>query len=381
MRFVIAIVGVLVLLGGLGAIKGAQFAALAGFGQEQAEQGPPPEAVAVEVASEHQWETTLHAVGSLMSQRGVSISTEVPGVVARIAFESGRVVRKGDLLVELDTRVEKAELASAFARERLAEREAARTAALVPAGAAPRAELDSAEAELDTARAQVADVRARIALKTIRAPFSGRLGIREVDLGQYLAPGTTITVLETSDTIFVDFTLPQKHLADVRVGMPVRIEVGGEPVNATIFAVEPAVDVSTRVVRLRALVKRDDRLLRSGMFVDVEVVLPRTEPFVAVPATAIVHAPYGDSLFVLEDKPADEPGMRETPDGRPVLVARQRFVRTGPRRGDFVAILEGITAGDPVVSAGAFKLRNGAPVVVTDTAMPEPSLDSQPENR
>ncbi len=381
-RFLIAIVGVLVLLGGLGAVKGAQFAALAGFGREQEELGPPPEAVAVATVTEQHWETILHAVGTLTSERGVTISPQVAGAVTRIHFQSGEEVKKGDVLVELDTEVEKAELASALARERLAEREAERTRALVPAGAAPEADLDAAEAELDTARAQVSDVRARIGLKTIRAPFSGRLGIREVNLGQYLAPGDTISVLETSDTMFVDFTLPQEHLKEVAVGLSVRVSVAdGRPIVGTIFAVEPALDAGTRAIPLRAIIPRVDGRLRSGMFVDVQVVLPRKEPYLVVPATAIVHAPYGNSVFVVEDKPQDEPGMRETPDGAPVFVVRQQFVRTGPRRGDFVAVLEGLTVGEPVVMAGAFKLRNHSPVIVTDTAMAEPRLDPQPENR
>jgi membrane fusion protein (multidrug efflux system) len=382
-RYAIAIIGVLVLLGGLGAIKGSQFATLAAFGRDAQERGPPPEAVAVATAGVQDWERTLHAVGSIASARGVAISTEVPGVVSRIVFESGAHVDEGDLLVELDRRVERAELASALARAELAAAELQRTRSLVPAGAVPRAELDAAQAELDTVRADVAAIRGRIALKTIRAPFAGRLGIREVDLGQYLSPGTTITALETTDRMFVDFTLPQERLSDLSTGMPVRIEIGGAAsIDASLDAVEPTVDPSTRAIRLRALMERhEEHELRPGMFVDVHVVLPRRAAFVTVPATAIVHAPYGDSVFVVQDKPEDEPGMRETPQGDPVYVVRQQFIRLGPRRGDFVAISEGLEAGEDVVSEGAFKLRHRAPVFVVDPALPEPQLHPRPENR
>jgi membrane fusion protein (multidrug efflux system) len=382
-RTLIAIAGVLLLLGGLGAIKGAQFATLAAFGREAQEAGPPPEAVAVTAAAPQDWELTLHAVGSLASARGVGVSAEVPGVVTRIHFESGQKVDKGDLLVQLDARVERAELASAIARAELAEAELERTQSVVDAGAAPVAELDAAQAEIDSARADTAALRGRIALKTIRAPFSGRLGIRQVDLGQYLDPGTTVTVLETRDELFADFTLPQKHLDEVEVGMPVRIELGtGETLMGIVNAVEPTIDPVTRAIRLRALVERNgEPELRAGMFVDVEAVLPRRAAFVTVPATAIVHAPYGDSVFVLEDKPEDEPGMRETPQGDTVYVVRQQFVRTGPRRGDFVAIVEGVEAGEKVVSEGAFKLRHHAPAFLGESALPEPQLHPRPDNR
>jgi membrane fusion protein (multidrug efflux system) len=383
-RHLIAIAGVVLLLGVLAAIKWAQIATLIGFGEDAAEQGPPPGAVAVDLAEEQSWESTLSAIGSLASERGVAISTQVPGVVSRISFKSGEVVEKGEVLVELDSRVERAELASARARVELAVSEGARVESLVPVGAAPQAELDAARAELDTARGNIEALRARIALKTIRAPFSGRLGIREVDLGQYLSPGATIATLETTDTIFVDFTLPQERLKDVGVGMPLRLTIpGAESIEGTIDAVEPVVDAATRSIRLRALVRREGpaQKLRAGMFVDVEVVLPEQHDYVTVPATAIVHAPYGDSVFIIEDKPEDEPGMRETEEGDTVMVVRQQFVRTGPRRGDFVAILEGLEEGEQVVSAGALKLRNRAPVFVTETATAVASLDPQPENR
>jgi membrane fusion protein, multidrug efflux system len=384
-RYVVAIVAIVLLLGGLGAVKGAQVATMIGFGREQAEKGPPPEAVGVSTAATMGWETTIDAIGSLSSERGVSISAEVPGVVSRILFDSGERVQEGEVLVELDASVEKAQLESAGASLKLAKTEVERSRGLAELGAISQQELDQSEATLDTSQAEVESLRAQIERKVVRAPFSGRLGIRMVDLGQYLASGTPITVLEAADTMFVDFTLPQERLFQVGTGMPVRVQVEGTAtIEGTIDAVEPSVDASTRAIRVRAVVPSPPAgmpALKPGMFADVEVVLPGRAEYVTIPATALVHAPYGDSVFVVVPKPEDEPGMREMPDGTPVMVARQQFVRVGDRRGDFVAIVEGVSAGDKVVVAGAFKLRNGAPVFVSDAPLPDAELNPQPENR
>lgn len=382
----IAIVGVVLLLGGLGAVKGAQIAAIVSFGREQEERGPAPEAVDVWTATERAWESTIDAVGTLTSKKGVSIGAEVPGMVSRITFESGQLVQEGDVLVELDASVERAQLESARARERLAKSEAGRTRTLVKSGFASREELDQAEAALRTARADVAALAAQIERKIVRAPFAGRLGIRQIDLGQYLEAGTPITALETTDTLYADFTVPQQRLPDVAVGMPVRVEAGeGLTLEGAIATVEPSVDESTRALQLRALLPNAPEvapLLRTGMFVDVQVLLPERRTFVTVPATAIVHAPHGDSVFVVEEKPPGATGIRQTAQGQPVHVARQQFVRTGPRKGDFIAISEGLQAGQVVVSAGAFKLSNGSPIFVSDIGLlPEPSLNPHPQNR
>ena len=378
-------IAVLLLLGGLGAVKGAQVATMMRFGRQQAEAGPPPEAVGVRTAMRIPWQSTIDAVGSLSSERGVTVSAEVPGKVTKIAFQSGQRVEKGDVLVELDASVEKAQLESAIASQKLAKTEAKRSRGLEGLGAISREELDQAEASLDTSSANVEALKAQIERKVVRAPFSGKLGIGMVDLGQYLSAGTPITVLEAADTTFVDFTLPQQRLSDVSVGMPVRVQVpGAGEFEGTIDAVEPSVEASTRSIRVRALLPSPTGNipeLKPGMFADVQVVLPDRRELVTIPATALVHAPYGDSVFVVEPKPADEPGMRQTQDGSPVLIARQRFVRPGDRRGDFVAILEGLEAGQDVVAAGAFKLRNGSPVFVSDQPMPEPQLNPTPQNR
>jgi membrane fusion protein (multidrug efflux system) len=381
-RYVVAIVGVLMVLGALAGIKWAQISTLMAFGAEAESAGPPPEAVGARAAEEQSWEIILPAVGTVESERGVTVAAEVPGVVEKIAFDSGAVVRKGQVLVTLDTDVERAQLAEARAQRGLADINAGRFRKLAAADAVPVSQRDQAETELEALTARVASLEAQIARKVVRAPFSGRLGIRQVDLGEYLAAGAPIAALETTDVVFVDFTVPQQRLSEVKAGMPVRIVVDGRAeVSGAVAAVSPALDSATRAVRLRAEVKDGAEQLRSGMFAQVGVVLDGRSTIVAIPATAVVHAPYGDSVFVLEDKPADAPGARQAPGGEPVLLARQRFVRIGPRRGDFVAVLEGVEAGEQVVTAGAFKLRNGSPVFVTEEAIPAPELAPRPPNR
>jgi membrane fusion protein (multidrug efflux system) len=254
----------------------------------------------------------------------------------------------------------------------------------VRTGAATQSQLDADTSALRTASKEVDSLQAQIDKKTISAPFAGRLGIRAVNLGQYLNPGTTVTVLETDEAVHVDFTLPQQRLPEVRTGLPVRIVLeaeAGPPVDGVVAALDPTIEPTTRAIKVRADVPNLDDRLRPGMFVNVSVVLPDASKLVTVPATSVVHAPFGDSVFVIEDKKPDAPGMRTTPDGKTVQVARQQFVRSGPARGDFVAILEGVKAGEQVVTAGAFKLRNGAPVVIDAAKQPTPEMAPHPENR
>ena len=386
-RIIGAIAAVLVIVGGLAAVKGAQIKSLMSFGQKAMADGAPPEAVGVRAAEEHSWEGTIEAIGSVASSKGVAITTEVPGSVTKIHFDSGRVVKAGDVLVELDTSVERAQLASAIARRDLAKTNFGRTSALAERGAVSAAQRDSEESQVKASTADAAALQAIIARKTVRAPFAGKLGIRSVNVGQYLNPGTPIAMLESIDNVYVDFTLPQQRLGEIKVGMPVRLTLGAEGeakpqvLEGQVAAIEPSVDATTRSVKLRASAANQAEKLRPGMFVDVEVVLPDRKQHVAVPVTAVVRAPYGDSVFILEDKKPDEPGIRQTPDGKPVKTARQQFVRVGAQKGDFVAILDGVQAGQVVITAGAFKLRNGAPVYVTDVALPDPKLDPRLKNR
>lgn len=371
MRYLVTIVALILVVGGLGAIKGSQIATLVASGKAAERAGPPPEAVGSAVASEQEWDATISAIGTVASAKGVTIGNDAPGVVTRISFDSGARVKKGQPLVELEANVERAQLAAAVARKELAETNAARTRALVASGSVAQFELDTDESQLQAARKDVEALRAQIERKVVRAPFSGRLGIRAVNLGQYLAPGTTITILETSDTLFVDFTLPQQRLGELAVGMPVRVTAtadAGPPLTGQIHAIAPAVDAMSRAVNIRATVPDPEGTLRTGMFVTADVVLPKREAFVIVPVTAIVHAPYGDSVFVVEEKPSGP-------------IARQQFVRTVETRGDFVAIREGLRPGQTVVTAGAFKLRNGAPIRIDNRVQPTPELNPRPANR
>jgi membrane fusion protein (multidrug efflux system) len=381
-RYLFAILGVIGVIGGLAGVKYKQIDSLIQMGQAMAKAGPPPEVVGTYMAREETWQASISAVGDVSPSKGVTVANEVPGVVTAIRFESGALVRRGQVLVELDSSVERAQLASALARRDLAKVNAGRSQALLQQGAVARAQLDSDDATRKSSDADVGALQAQIERKTVRASFDGRLGIRQVNLGQYLNPGTAITVLMAVDASYVDFTLPQQRLADVAVGMPVRVVVDGAPLAAAgaIAAIDPTVDAATRTVKVRATVA-DTAKLRPGMFVTAEVVLAEKANRVTVPAMAVVHASYGDSIFVVEDRKDEKGAVVAGPDGKPVKVARQQFVRTGGARGDFVAVLDGVTAGQEVVVAGAFKLRNGAPVAINNDVKLDPQLSPKPENR
>jgi membrane fusion protein, multidrug efflux system len=383
MRYVVAIAGLIALLAVLIGTKGAQIATLISAGKEMQKAGPPPEAVSAARAEKQTWEGTLSAVASVASVKGVSLSSDASGTVSKINFESGAVVKQGQVLVELDTSVERAQLASIRARREHAQIDVKRTRALAAAGVVSTAQLDADEAESKSLNADARALEAQIQRKTVRAPFSGRLGIRAVNIGQYLAPGTPVTVLESPESVYVDFTLPQQDLNSISAGMPVRARLDANDARAvegTIAAIEPAIDQATRAVKVRVSVPNKDDSLRPGMFIRVEVILPTRPEVVAVPATAVVHASYGDSVFIVESK---RDGGKEVmgPGGKPLKIARQQFVKLGGTRGDFVAILKGVTPGQEVVTAGAFKLRNGMPVTVNNNVKFKPELAPKPENR
>ena len=388
MRFVIAIGLSLVVITVLAGTKFAQISSLIRFGKAAQAAGPPPEAVGTTVAKGGAWETVLESVGSVAAGRGVTISNEIPGVVRAIRFESGARVRAGQVLVELDARVEKAQLASLRARRELATSTATRTRRLEAGGATTKAQLDADEAQLKTVSADAEALQAQIAKKTIRAPFAGKLGIRSINLGQYLNPGTAITVLESLEAVYIDFTVPQQEVARIPVATPIRIGLPGSQPPVTlqgkVVAVDPNIDPVTRAVKLRASVQDDKGTgdkLRPGMFVNVSVVLPERANVVSIPATAILRAPYGNSVFIVEDRKDEQGHPVKGPDGKPGKMARQQFVRVGVSRGDFVAIDEGVTAGQEVVMLGAFKLRNGAPVMVNNQVTLSPSQTPTPQNR
>jgi membrane fusion protein (multidrug efflux system) len=384
-RFIIAALICVLVVAVLAGTKFAQISTLISSGKAAAAAGPPPEAVGTAVATEATWDSVFEAVGSVAAARGVSISAETPGVVRAIRFESGAKVRAGQVLVELDANVERAQLASLKARQELATTNAGRTRYLTETGAYTKSQLETDEAQLKTVTADVGALEAQIERKIIRAPFAGKLGIRSINLGQYVNPGTPITSLESLESVFVDFTIPQQEVARVPVGAGTRIVLPGthppQNLEGKVAAVDPSADPTTRAVKLRASVKDDKDQLRPGMFVNVSVLLPEQVKVVSVPSTAILPAPYGDSIYVVEPRKDDKGNLVKGPDGKPAKVARQQFVRVGQARGDFVAIQEGLTAGQEVVTQGAFKLRNGAPVMVNNQVKLTPSLTPRPENR
>jgi membrane fusion protein (multidrug efflux system) len=383
-RYLVVLLGLLVVIGGLASVKYKQISSLIAGAHAMEKAGPPPEAVGTAIAKADSWQESLDAVGNVAPARGVTVSNDAPGIVSAIHFESGKMVHEGEVLVELDSNVERSQLAAAEARRELAQINAGRTRALVATDSLPRAQQDTDDAVVKTSRGDLDALRAQIARKTVRAPFSGKLGIRQVNLGQYLNPGTAITTLEATDTVFVDFTLPQQRLNDVALGMPVRVDIEGEgtpPSDGTVKAIDPSIDIVTRSIKLRASLANRDAKLLPGMFARVSVLLPGAHAVVTVPVLAIVHASYGDSLFVVEDRKDDGGNVVKGPDGAPAKMARQQFIKISERRGDFVAIAQGITAGQEIVTAGAFKLHNGAPIRIDNTVQAKADLAPHPENR
>lgn len=384
MRYVKAVALLVLIVGTLAGIKFRQISMLVQASKEEAKQGPPPESVSTSVVKEDSWEDILPTVGSVVAAKGVAISPETPGAVTAIHFESGAFVKAGQVLVELDSSVERAQRASAMARRELALLSAGRARQLARQSAISRSQLDGDEAQLKTSQADLSALQAQIERKTVRAPFSGRLGIRAVNLGQYVNPGTMLTTLESLEVVYVDFSVPQQELAEVVPKTPVRVSLSGESgptFEGVIAAVDPAVDATTRSVKLRASIPNPKEQLRPGMFVRVAVVLPKRQQVVAAPATAVVHASYGDSVFVVEDKKDESGAIVKGPDGQPAKVARQQFVRLGVSRGDFVALLDGVKAGQELVTAGAFKLRNGMGIAIHNEVQSSFSLTPNPGNR
>lgn len=371
-KIILTLVLVLVLVGLLAGIKGLQFQTMFAQGANFAQ---PPETVTTTEVKQDTWQPTLTAVGSVAAVQGVMLSAEMSGAVKNIAFESGATVRAGDLLVELDSSVEQAQLRSAMASADLARLNLERARELRGKKMMSQADLDSAEAQAKQANAQIDNIRAVIAKKTIRAPFAGRTGIRQVNLGQFLDSGAAIVTLQSLDPVYVDFALPQQNLARLSVGMAVRVTTDafpGQSFEGKLTAINSEVDAVTRNVRLQATLATDGRL-RPGMYVNVAAVLPEMERVLMIPATAVLYAPYGDSVFVVEDKKDEKTGAT----GK---VLNQRFVRLGKTRGDFVVVTSGLDVDQTIVTTGVFKLRNGMSVVVDNKLAPNFQLAPKPAN-
>ncbi len=333
---------------------------------------PPPETVATAVVSEEKWPDTLTTVGSVSAAQGVIVAPEIAGTVREIAFESGAMVKPGALLVKLDTSSEEAQLRAAEAQAELARLNAERNRKLRSDKTVSQSELDTTEATLKQAQASADGIRAVIEKKTLRAPFAGRLGIRLVNLGELLEPGKGIVSLQSPSPVFVDFSLPQQDLASLRTGLAVRVVLDAYPTNAftgELAAINPDLDTVTRSVRVRAKFDNADELLRPGMFVRAEVILPEGKSVLVIPSTSILSAPFGDSVFVITP---------EVKNGATNLIAQQQFIRTGRNRGDFVTVESGLKAGDRVVKAGVFKLRSGASVQENNAATPKSRKSPKP---
>jgi len=369
MIIMLAVVGGLLSI--IGFVKYRQIsAAIAGGAAYQ----PPPEAVTTVVAGAAEWDQTISAIGSVTAVQGVTVSADLPGIVESIAFESGRPVKAGQVLVQLDTSQEKAQLASAEARHRLARLDLERARGLRDEKVVSQADLDSAEATEVTAAAAIAEIRATIGRKTIRAPFSGILGIRQVNLGQYLTAGDPIVPLQSFDPIYVNFTVTQVDLSRVRLGGDVRVTSEGldAAVTGKVTAINPVIDTATRNAQVQALVHNPNRRLTAGMFVKAELTLPERTTLVPLPSSAILYAPYGDSVFIVEE-------ITDTKSGKRYKGVRQQVVKLGGSRGDQVAVLSGVKPGEEVVSSGVFKLRNGAAVLVNNEVQPANSPTPKPE--
>jgi len=365
---------VFLVLIGLAGVKVAQIHKMM-----SAQWAMPPETISSAVAQNDRWQDTLSAVGSINAVQGVVLASEVPGTISEIDFESGAAARKGELLAKLDTSAEDAQLRSAEAQVDWAKVSADRLEKLRADNTVSQSELDQAVAALKQAKANADAIRSTIDKKTIRAPFDGKLGIRLVNLGEQVPSGKGIVSLQALSPLFVDFSLPQQDLAQLKAGLRVRVTTDTYPdkqFDGELMAVNPDLDPVTRSVRIRAQFQNPDQLLRPGMFARVEVLLPESKPVLAVPATAILSAPFGDSVFVIVT--AAQAGMTNMASTN--LVARQKFVRTGRVHGDFVSIESGLEAGDRVATAGIFKLRNGANVQENNEDSPKPSLSPTPPN-
>lgn len=372
-KFTLTTVGIIVIAGFLIGTKLLQFKAM---GAAYAHMTQPPETVTAAPVREESWQNTVTATGSVAAVQGVTIGAEVAGKVAQIAFEPGAKVKAGDLLVKLDTSTEEAQLEAAQASAQLAQANANRARELAGKQTISQAELDAAEAQSKQAAAQADQIRAVIAKKSIRAPFAGRLGLRLVNLGQILKDGDPITTLQTLDPVYVNFGLPQQNLPVLTSGTPVNVTTDAAPAQVfegKINAISPEIDTSTRNVRVQATVANKGEKLRAGMFANVEVVLPQANQVLAIPATAVLYAPYGDSVFVIDENKDEKTGEVQK-------VLRQQFIRTGATRGDFVAVTSGLKAGETVVTSGVFKLRAGLPVVVDNALAPEAQIKPNPEN-
>ncbi|HZR32016.1 MAG TPA: efflux RND transporter periplasmic adaptor subunit [Terriglobales bacterium] len=370
-RMLLVLAVAVVVIGGLGYLKSRQIQSAVQAHSFQ----PPPEAITTVVAKQATWPSTLSVVGTMAAIHGVTVSADLPGTINKIEFESGRSVHEGDVLVELDTRQERAQLAAMEAQRDLAKINHARWQQLVNEGVVSRVDYDKTLADQKQTEANVGEIRATIDRKTIRAPFSGVLGIRQVNLGQYLSAGSAIVPLQSLNPIYVNFSVPQQVLAQVRVGNRVQITTDNLPgmqFTGRVNAIDSIVDSGTRNVQVQATMANPQGKLRPGMFVEVQVGVGAASSVIPLPASAISFAPFGDSVFVVGDM--------KGPDGKTYRGVHQQFVKIQGARGDQVGVVSGIKPGDEVVTSGVFKLRNGAAVAVNNKVQPGNNPAPHPED-
>ena len=371
-RMIVMLVAVAAFLGTIGTVKFRQIQA--GMAMAASFQ-PPPEAVTTTVARQDEWPARLSAIGSVAAARGVTVSADLAGIVESITFESGRPVAAGTVLVRLDTKQEQAQLAAAESQRDLAKLNLERARELAGQGVIAQSELDRNSAEHEQAVAKVGEIRATIERKQIRAPFAGVLGIRQVNLGQFLNGGDPVVALQAIDPVYVNFSVPQQDLGQLRIGAEVSIAsegLAGAPPTGRITAIDSVVNEATRNIEVQATLANPGGRLRPGTFVKAQVAVGTSQTVVALPASAISYAPYGDSVFVVGD--LDGPG------GKNYRGVRQQFVKLGGARGDQVAVVSGLKAGDEVVTSGAFKLRTGAAVHVRNETLPANETAPKPED-
>ena len=366
-RMLLMLVLVFAVIGGLATSKIMQIKTAIAEGPKHA---PPPPSVSTFIAKGQSWQPVLTAIGSLKAVNGVDVSTDLPGIISQIAFESGATVKKGDLIVRLDTRQEEAQLHSAEAKRELSILNLARQRDLLKQKATSQAEYDAAAAQARQDEAAVEQAKAVVTRKTIAAPFDGVLGIRQVDLGQYLNSGAPIVTLQSQDPIHVEFAVPQQNISQIVLGKKIHLNASGtgEPeLEGEITAINSKVDEATRNLLVEATVPNPNHKLRAGMFVDVRVLLPEQTGVITVPSSSINYAPYGDSVFVVT--------TGTTPGTKQVV---QQFVKLGPTRGDQISVTKGVHEGDEIVTSGVFKLRPNSPVRVNNEVQPGNDANPKP---
>ncbi|WP_077048753.1 efflux RND transporter periplasmic adaptor subunit [Pseudomonas sp. KK4] len=329
----------------------------------------PPISVAVAKATEQPWQARLPTVGTLTALQGVDLSLEIAGTVTDVQFESGQKVKAGQPIVQLDSAVESALLETAQADLGLAQVDYRRGSQLVGSQAISKGEFDRLSAVLKKNQATVNQLKASLAKKRILAPFSGTIGIRQVDVGDYVASGTMIATLQDLSSLYVDFFIPEQSVPKVAIGQPVQIVVSAYPDQTfpgTLSAINPKVENSTRNVQVRATLANPDGKLLPGMFASLQIILPDPQPRIVVPESAITYTLYGNSVYVATQKKAEDGSVEKDDKGQPILIAERRFVETGERRDGLVMITKGVQNGETVVTAGQIKLNNGAHIAISD---------------